>query len=110
MWKYIDQFGGTGQDITGVTTDNAIYAWGYDLAGQLGIAGSPGYPGSGGSYSSPIAVVAGNMIAQNRPVYEEYINVIAGQSYAVLLGDGRCKFGETFIGLGVERITISYDI
>lgn len=92
----------TGGCSIGVTTNGAVYAWGVNTSGNLGV-------GDTNPRSSPVAVVGGLLSTVQDSLFTQVVAVTAGNTYSVTLQQYCATFGATSIGQGpLDQISVVY--
>lgn len=93
---------GEGNGKYGLTVDGALYAWGANGFGGLGV-------GDIAARSSPVAVLSGlSLRTQDDSDTILDIAVVGGDTYSLKLGAGPCFFGSKPIGNNIQKVEITY--
>ena len=101
-FQEINTSGGIFESKFGLSSDGKLYAWGYNLSGELGV-------GNTVPRSSPVAVLGGlSLKTQDDSTVVLDIPVVGGNTYALKLGAGPCFFGSNPIGNNIQRVEITY--
>ena len=90
--------------VLGVTTSGALYSWGYNSNGQLGL-------GDITSRSSPVAVLGSLCLGTAASTVFQTIPVVPGTSYSIAMQQFTVLFGTTPLGSvwGADTVTVEYD-
>lgn len=88
--------------VMGVTSTGAIYAWGSNFKGQLGVNDTT-------NRSSPVAVLGGLNLGLTTPVAAMYdITVTPGDTLTFSAGVEKCFFGSTALPDNTEFVDLEY--